>query len=384
MNKSLIALAICTFALGITEFGMMGILGDVARGVDVSIVKAGHLISAYSTGVAVGAPALVLLRKMPLKRVLLLLAAIITAGNTLTALAPGYVTLLCARFLAGLPHGAFFGVGAIVCTELAANGKGASAVAVMVGGMTVANMVGVPLATFMSNLLSWRMAFAIVAISAAIGLVAIRCWVPVLKPLPDSGRMRDQFHFLRHAAPWLIYCGVFFGQASVYCWLSYIDPIMTKVTGFATGDMSWIMIVVGFGMVAGNLAAGKLADRFGASLTCGWLAVLSMVLMPAIYLCVHLKWASIILAFLAPAVLFGIGGPLQYIIVRFAKGGEMLGGAGIQIAFNVSNAMSAALGGMMISMGLGYASPALAGFPLAAISAAALFILHRRYGAQGA
>lgn len=384
MNKSLIALAIGTFALGVAEFGMMGILGDVAKSIDVDIVNAGHLISAYSLGVAIGAPGLIFLRKMPLRKLLLLLAALIAIGNGLTSVSPNYILLLIARFISGLPHGAFFGAGAIVCTELAEKGKGATAVATMVGGMTVANVVGVPGATFISNVMTWRLAFGIVAAIGALAWLGIKCWVPVLKPLPSSGGIKGQFAFLRKAAPWLIYGGVFFGQASVYCWLSYIEPIMTRVTGFTSGNMTWIMMVVGLGMVIGNITAGKLADRFGASAVCGIIATLVVVIMPTIYFCAGIKWVSVLLAFLASAALFGIGGPLQYIIVRFARGGEMLGGAGIQIAFNVSNAVAAALGGAVINMGMGISAPALVGAPLAAVGAVSLFILHRKYAAQGA
>lgn len=269
MKKSLLALAAGTFALGIAEFGMMGILGDVARGVDVDIVKAGKLISAYSLGVAIGAPILVLMRKSPLRHVLLCLAAMIAVGNLLTALAPNYITLLAARFISGLPHGAFFGTGAIVCAEIADKGKGASAVAIMVGGMTVANVIGVPGATFISNMLSWRLAFATISLIGLIAWIGIRCWVPVLKPLPESGGMKGEFAFLKSPAPWLIYGCVFFGQASVYCWLSYIEPIMTHVSGFPNADMTWIMMIVGVGMVVGNLVSGKLADRYGVSKVCG-------------------------------------------------------------------------------------------------------------------
>ncbi|WP_289732523.1 MFS transporter [uncultured Duncaniella sp.] len=383
MQRGLIALAIGTFALGIAEFGMMGILSDVTRSVNVSVVDGGHLISAYSLGVAIGAPMLIFLRKMPLKRLLLLLAVIITAGNTMAALLTGFPMLLCARFLSGLPHGAFFGAGAIVCSRLASPGHGAQAVAVMVGGMTVANVAGVPAATLISNLFNWRIAFAMVALFGGLALVGIRAWIPRLEPLPDSG-MKGQFRFLKSAAPWLIYAGVFFGQASVYCWFSYVDPIMTKVTGFTGSAMTWVMMLAGIGMVTGNAIAGKLADRFGVARVCGTLAASMLAVMPMLYLFADVKIASLALMFLATGALFGIGGPLQYLIVRFAKGGEMLGGAGIQIAFNVSNAVSAALGGIAIHHGFGLASPALVGVPFAAVGAAALFILRSKYKTQGA
>ncbi|MDE7474087.1 MAG: MFS transporter [Duncaniella sp.] len=383
MQRGLVALAIGTFALGIAEFGMMGILGDVARGVDVSIVEAGHLISAYSLGVAIGAPMLIFLHKLPLRRLLMMLALLICLGNTMAALAPTYGVLLAARLLSGLPHGAFFGAGAIVCSRLAEPGKGAQAVAVMVGGMTVANVAGVPAATLVSNIVNWRMAFGIVALFGLLALAGIRSWIPRLEPVPDTG-IKGQFRFLRSSAPWLIYAGVFFGQASVYCWLSYVEPIMTNVTGFTTSGMTWIMMLAGVGMVTGNAIAGKLADRYGVARVCGTLAASMIVVMPLLYFCSGMKVPSLILMFVATGALFGIGGPLQYLIVRFAKGGEMLGGAGIQIAFNVSNAVSAALGGLAIHNGFGLASPALVGVPFSIVGAAALFTLRRKFKAQGA
>lgn len=378
MNKGLYALAIGTFALGIAEFGMMGVLGEVAKGVDVSISQAGHLISAYSLGVAVGAPMLIVLRRMSLKRLMLLLAAVIFVGNLCVSLSPGFVTLLCSRFVSGLPHGAFFGAGAIVCSRLAEKGHGAQAVAILVGGMTIANLVGVPLSTFICSLTNWRVTFGIVAAVGLLALVTIRVWLPYLAPLPDTG-IKGQFKFLGKAAPWLIYGGVFFGQASVYCWFSYIEPIMTHVTGFSLQAMSWVMVIAGAGMVVGNYVAGKLADRYRASVVTGCIAAVLVLVMPAVYLCATMKVPSLILMFIATAGLFGIGGPLQYIIVRFAKGGEMLGGAGIQIAFNVSNALSAALGGLAIHHGFGLASPALVGVPFALIGAIMLFTLSRKY-----
>ena len=383
MKKSLVALAVGTFSLGISEFGMMGILSDVASGVGVDIATAGHLVSAYSLGVAVGAPMLIAMRRLPLKRLMLLLSAVIAIGNAVAAAAPGFYTLVCARFISGLPHGAFFGAGAIVCSRLADNGHGAKAVAVMIGGMAIANVAGVPAATFISNIFSWRAAFAIVMIFSVLTFAGLKVWMPFLEVSPDNG-VKGQFRFLRGTAPWLIYGGVFFGQAGVYCWLSYIEPIMTGVTGFSPADMTWVMMLVGLGMVVGNALSGRLADRYHASLVCGFIAVAMVVVMPLIYFCSGYKVPSLVLSFLAAAAMFGNGGPLQNNIVRFAKGGEMLGGAGIQIAFNVSNAFSAAIGGAAINHGLGIASPALIGGPFAIVGAIMLFMLYRDYGTRGA
>ena len=378
MRKSLLAIAIVTFSLGITEFGMMGILEDVAHSLGISVVEAGHFITAYSVGVAVGAPLLVLLRKWPLKKLLLLLVSVILIGNACTAASPGYLTMLMSRFISGLPHGAFFGAAAIVAERISAEGHKAESVAIVLGGMPVANMVGVPLATFLSNTIDWRMAFIVVSACALIGLIAIKSYLPALPALPDTG-IKGQFHFLTKPGPWLVYAGVFFGQASVYCWLSYIAPMMTQVTHFSQSAMTWIMVVVGFGMVVGNSVAGKLSDRYPVSLVTAIIAASLVIIMPALYLCAGCKLPSVIFAFIAPACLFGVGGPLQYLIVRYAKGGEMLGGAGIQIAFNVSNALSASLGGLAIHQGFGYASPALVGVPFALIGSIALFILYMKY-----
>ena len=377
MTRSFVALALATFALGIAEFGMMGILGDVASGVGVPISTAGHLISAYSLGVAVGAPMLIVLRRMPLRRLLLLLAAVIALGNAAAMAAPGFHTLLCARFISGLPHGAFFGTGAIVCQRLARPGFGAQAVSIMVGGMTVANLVGVPLATFGCTIAGWRFAFGVTALSAVLAVWAIHRWVPVMDSLPDTG-IRGQFRFLRHAAPWLIYAGVFFGQASVYCYLSYVEPAMTHLAGFSMADMSWIMMVAGLGMVVGNAMAGRMADRYGEARVSGMIALALTGVMTAVYFCASDGPVAVALLFVATAGLFGIGGPLQFLIVRYARGGEMLGGAGIQIAFNVSNAVSALIGGLAIGHGLSLASPALIGAPLALIGAGALIYLAAR------
>lgn len=378
MKKSLLSLSFGTFALGVAEFGMMGILNEIAADIDISVVQAGNLISAYAAGVAVGAPGLIFLRRMELRRLMLLLASVIAIGNAMVAFSPSYVFLLIARFISGLPHGAYFGAGAIVCTRLADSGKGASAVAVLIGGMTVANLVGVPGFTYVCHALSWRLPFGIVAIAGIITFFSVRFWMPRIEALPDSG-LKGQFRFLSCPAPWLIYSGIFFGQMSVYMWLSYISPIMTSVTGFPESSMTYIMVVVGAGMVFGNIVSGKMADRYAPAKVSMVIAALIVVVMPLIWLLSSYRLPSLILAFIAPGLLFGLGGPPQFLIVGYSRGGEMLGGAGIQIAFNVSNAVAAAIGGAIIRHGFGYASPAIAGVPCAIIAAVAFLILYRRY-----
>lgn len=381
--KSLLALACGTFALGIAEFSMMGILSPVALAMGVTIPQAGDFISAYALGVSLGAPLPLLFRRHSLKSILLGLCLIILIGNFLTSLSNGYLALICARFLSGLPHGAYFGVAAIVATALVERGQKATAIAIMVAGMSVANVIGVPAATWLTHIFSWRLAFLIAAAAGGFALAGIWRWVPRLPPRPDRG-LRGEFVFLKTLPPWLIYAGTFLGQGSIYCWYSYMEPIMLEVAHVPPGAMTWVMTVAGTGMVIGGLLCGRLADRYRPALVSGLTALTAAPLLGLIYLCSANAVLSTILTFLGAAALFGLGGPLQYLIVRFAPGGEILGGAGIQIAFNVSNACAAFMGGLTIRAGWGLASPALVGIPMAAASAAVLFLLYRRYGREGA
>ena len=261
MKKSLIALAFGTLGLGIAEFVMMGILPDVAKDLGISIPMAGHFISAYALGVCVGAPVLTLARKYPLKHILLVLVTLIMIGNICAATAPNYWILLAARFISGLPHGAYFGVGSIVAERLADKGKGSEAVSIMIAGMTIANLFGVPLGTSLSTMLSWRATFLLVGIWGIVILYYIWRWVPHVEGLKDTG-FKGQFHFLKTPAPWLILGATALGNGGVFCWYSYINPMLTNISGFSTESITPLMILAGFGMVMGNLISGRLSDRY--------------------------------------------------------------------------------------------------------------------------
>lgn len=378
MNKGLLSLSGGTFALGISEFAMMGILGELARDLGVAIPEAGYLISAYATGVCVGAPALLFARRMALKRLMLLLAAVIAAGNLFAALAPGYWWLMAARFVSGLPHGAFFGVGAIVARKLAVPGRESSAVAVMIAGMTVATVVGVPAATYLSSAMSWRPAFGIVALAGALTFVAMYCWIPDVPGLEDNG-FKGQFRFLRTLPPWLIFGGVLLGQIGIYCWYSYIDPQLLYVSDFSAGILTWLMALAGLGMFAGNLVAGRLGDRYKPALVAAWVQVAAIPVLVMFFFLASVKPAAVVLLFLGTAVLFGSGSPLQSDIVGYSRGGEMLGAACIQVAYNAGNAIAAWIGGRVIALGAGYTASALAGCPVVACGCVLLFILYRKY-----
>lgn len=360
MKKSLIALAFGTLGLGIAEFVMMGILPDVAHDLNISISTAGHLISAYALGVCVGAPLLILARRYQLKNILLILVAIIMAGNTLAALAPNYWMLLLARFISGLPHGAYFGVGSIVADKLADKGKGSEAVSIMVAGMTIANLFGVPLGTSLSAAISWRLTFLLVGGWGIIILYYIWRWVPQVEKLPNTG-FKGQFRFLKSLAPWLLILATMFGNGGVFCWYSYINPLLTHVSGFHPGNITFLMILAGLGMVIGNLVSGRLSDRYKpgrvAACTQGGISLILL----SIFFLAFIPWLSVILMCLCTAGLFALSSPQQILLIRYSPGGEMLGAASVQVAFNLGNALGAYCGGLPLQAGLGYQYPALYG-----------------------
>ena len=378
MNKGLFALALGTFALGITEFLMMGILSNIATSMDVTITRAGHFISAYAAGVCIGAPGLLFARKLPLKKLMTILAALITIGNLLTALAPSYLTFIAARFLSGLPHGAYFGVGAIVARKLVTPGKEASAVSLMIAGMTVATLAGVPAGTFITNNFHWRTAFFIVAFSGLCTLLAIHFLVRDVGKLPDMG-FKGQFRFLRTLPPWLIFGGVILGQIGIYSWYSYIDPALLHVCGFSPLTMPWLMAIAGFGMFAGNLVAGRLGIRFKPSAVAVCVQASAIPILLLFFFFAHIQAAAAILMVLGTAALFGSGSPLQSDIVGYSRGGEMLGAACIQIAYNAGNAIAAWFGGKVINYTDSYMAPAVVGLPLVAVGALMLMYLYYHY-----
>ena len=378
MKKGLLALALGTFTLGITEFIIEGILTDVSRDMQVSIPEAGHLISVYALGVCVGAFSLIFMYKCRPKKILMLLASMITLGAVIASVAPDYWTLLCARFIQGLPHGAYFGTGTIVAVKIAREGRGTSAVAMMCAGMPFANLLGVPLGTFLSHALSWRIPFVMAIVLGLLTICMIHWCVPDVEALPNHG-IKAQFRFLRNKAPWLIIAATFLGNGGILCWFSYISPLLQTEAGFSPGSISLLMILAGLGMVTGNLISGPLSDRFRPGrVTCCLQFIASAALLLTFFFA-GTGWVAAVLMFICCACLFGIGSPEQYLIVKHSEGGEMLGGCCIQGAFNLGNAVGASLGGIPVAMGLGYNFPALIGVPMALAGALCLLVFHRKY-----
>ena len=369
--KSLVALSLGTLGVCMSEFSIMGILPEVAHSLSVSIPDAGHFISAYALGVCVGAPLTVLVaRSRPLRSILLALMLVFIAGNTLTALAPNASMMLAARFIAGMPHGAYFGVASIVADKLAGRAFSVLAVSIVVSGATIANLVGVPGATLVTQILSWRVAYGIVAGVGLLVIIGVRAWVPQLPGLKDTG-FRGQFRFLKFPAPWLIFLAIVLGNGGMFCWYSYISPFMGKVAGIDSVHMTLVMALAGLGMVLGNALSGRLSIRFPPTgIAEGMLAVMGTALLLVFFSGQHAA-AALALMFICTACLFGVSAPQQMLLLQNAKDGEMLGAALAQVGFNIGNAIGAYCGGLSIAAGYGYGSTALIG----ALFAAAGFLL---------
>lgn len=375
---SLLVLAVGTFLLGMAEFVIEGILPDLARDLNISIPMAGHAISIYALGVCVGATFLIALHKLRPKHIILGLVSLVFIGALLSVTAQSYVWLLAARFISGLPHGAYYGVGTIVAYRLADESHKTRAVAVMCAGMTFANLLGNPVATLLSGTLSWRLAFAVIAVGSLIDLLLVARFVPNLDPLPGSG-YKGQFRFLRHLDPWLIILATMFGNGGILAWYSYISPALVDEGGLSASLLPLYMAVAGLGMVIGNLLSGWMSDKYKAGLTAMVLQGVAGLALLAVFFTVEWGYVHLALMFVCCGCLFGMGTPEQLLIIEHSKGGEMLGGCCIQIAFNFGNAAGAFLGGLPISWGMGYAWPAMVGMPFVALGFLLLLAFHRRY-----
>ena len=356
MKKGLYALS-----FGIAEFIMMSILPDVAAGFDISLSEAGHLISAYALGVCVGAPLVVVVaRSWPLRTILLALVGLFVAGNLRMPLSADYWMGLCARFVSGLPHGAYFGVGSIVASRLAEKGKSTSAVAIMIMGMTIANLFGVPAGNFLGHFLSWRLVFVIAALWGGVTIWFIRRWVPVLPALPATN-LKGQFRFLRRPEPWMLIAATMLGNGGAFCWYSYVNPLMTEVSGFSVGTMPVLMLLAGASMCVGNYLGGHLSDRFTPGIVAMSMQFLMFASLLLIYFFASYGFLSALLMCVCTGCLFAVSSPQQLLLLQYSPGGEMMGGAMVQLAFNLGNAVGAYFGGLSIEHGAGLESTALIG-----------------------
>src|ERR1700730_10423110 len=265
VRRALLALAVGGFAIGTGEFVMMGLLPQVASDLSVSIPKAGELISAYALGVVVGAPLLTAASvRYRRKTVLIVLMSWFAAGNLLSAVAPSFGLVLLARFATGLPHGAFFGAGAGVAGSLVDRKRSNSAMAVMFAGLTVANIVGVPLTTVLGQHAGWRLVYALVGVIAAFAVLAVALAVPSSAAPAKHASLRGELRAFAKPEVWLVLGVAMLGGGGLFATFSYIAPMMTDITGYADASLTWLLVLFGLGMTAGNLVGARLSDRFPA------------------------------------------------------------------------------------------------------------------------
>ncbi|WP_318203863.1 MFS transporter [Streptomyces sp. SCL15-4] len=367
MPLALLALAVGAFGIGTTEFVMMGLLPDVADDLHISIPTAGHLVSAYALGVVIGAPLLAALTaRMSRRTVLIALMVLFVAGNALSAFAPGNGSLLAARFLSGLPHGAFFGVGAVVATAMVPPERKARSVSLMFLGLTVANIAGVPAATLMGQHLGWRATFLAVG---AIGLAAIASLAFLIPrdhaPAPAAG-LRGELAALRSVPVWLALGTTVAGFGALFAAYSYVTPMLTDAAGYAETSVTLLLALFGVGATAGNLLGGRLADHSLRGTLFGGLVSLTLVLL-LFPLLMRAQWSAALAVALLGMAAFVTGSPLQLMVMEKASAAPSLASSANQAAFNLANAGGAWLGGAALAAGFGTTSPALAGALLAVL-----------------
>ncbi|MFE6362519.1 MFS transporter [Streptomyces sp. NPDC057806] len=368
MPLALLALAVGAFGIGTTEFVMMGLLPDVAADLGISIPAAGHLVSAYALGVVVGAPLLAAgTARMSRRTVLIGLMVLFVVGNVLSALAPGNGSLLAARFLSGLPHGAFFGVGAVVATTLVAPERKARSVSLMFLGLTVANIAGVPVATLMGQHLGWRATFLGVSAIGVAAIVSLTLLIPRTDaPGAASSGLRGEVAALRSLPVWLALGTTVAGFGALFAAYSYITPMLTDAAGYADASVTVLLALFGVGATAGNLLGGRLADHALRATLFGGLVSLALVL--ALFpLLMSSAWSAAVAVVLLGTAAFVTGSPLQLMVMEKASAAPSLASSANQAAFNLANAGGAWIGGLALAAGFGVTSPALAGAALAVL-----------------
>ncbi|GGS95437.1 MFS transporter [Streptomyces chromofuscus] len=370
MPLALLALAVGAFGIGTTEFVMMGLLPDVADDLHTSIPTAGHLVSAYALGVVIGAPLLAAVTaRMSRRTVLIGLMALFVVGNALSAFAPDHHWLLAARFLSGLPHGAFFGVGAVVATGMVAPERKARSVSLMFLGLTVANVAGVPVATLMGQHLGWRATFLAVSAIGVAAIASLAVLIPHDRTHASASGLRGELAALRSLPVWLALGTTVAGFGALFAAYSYITPMLTDSAGYAETSVTLLLALFGVGATVGNLLGGRLADHAMRGTLFGGLASLVVVLALFPVLMAD-RWSAALGVTLLGTAAFVTGSPLQMMVMEKASTAPSLASSANQAAFNLANAGGAWIGGLALAAGFGTTSPATAGAALAVLGIA--------------
>lgn len=369
MPFPLLVLALSAFAIGTTEFVIMGLLPEVAADLGVSIPGAGWLVTGYALGVAIGAPFMALATaRLPRRKALIVLMGIFILGNLLCALAASYGLLMLARVVTALCHGAFFGIGAVVAAGLVPPSRRASAVAMMFTGLTLANVLGVPLGTALGQAAGWRSTFW------AVTLIGVAALIGLVRALPDDHAhgptsIRSEFAALRNRGLWLALSITVMFAAAMFALFTYVAPLLREVTGLTAQGVTWTLLLIGLGLTVGNVIGGRCADRHLAATLVGAFAAMALA-------SAALSWTSggVLSAettlFLWAASAFALVPALQVNVVSFGQGAPNLVSTLNIGAFNVGNALGAWVGGAVLTQGLG-----LTNVPLAAAGLAVLGLL---------
>jgi MFS transporter, DHA1 family, inner membrane transport protein len=386
---ALLSLAIGSFGIGMTEFVIMGLLPNVAEELlpiawsaqpDEAIARAGWLISLYALGVVIGAPTIAgSVARFPRHRVMIVLALALTLFNGLAVIAPTFETVAISRFLAGLPHGAYFGIGALVAAELLGPGNRAKGVAFVLTGLTVANVVGVPLGTLLGQQFGWRIAFLVVTGVFALATIAIAVTVPHLAGDPGR-RLRDELRVFRVGQVWFALGIGAIGFGGFFAMYSYIAPMVTDLAGAPEWAVSVVLVIVGIGMTVGNLVGGHLADL---DLRTWLLRGLLLLAAASALLALTAGWI-VTLAVFAFAVAFAgaaLSPSIQTRLMDVAGDNQSIAAAMNHSSLNIGNSLGAFLGGVVIAAGWGFAAPAWVGAVLAVAGLGVAVVSYRVQGA---
>lgn len=375
---ALVALALGGVAIGLTEFAAMGLLPDIARGLlpqeyarssSDAVARAGWTITAYALGVVVGAPLIAALSaRLPRKKLVLGLLALFAVGTVASAIAPTFDLVLVARFAAALPHGAYFGAAGLLAATLMGPGNEARGFATVLSGLTVSNVVGVPLITRLGQAADWRVAYLVIAGVFVLTLLAVLAVVPEVAATVD-GSPAAELRSLRSSQVWLVAATGAVGFAGFFAVNTYIAPVTTDVAGLSATTVPWALVAVGLGMTVGNALGGWFADRdLQRSMVIGFVAM--TVSIAAFSLVASTRVGLFVGAFLVGATSLYLGPVLQARLITVAPRAQMMGAALNQSAMNIANSLGAALGSVAIAAGLGYLAPARVGVVLAIVGLA--------------
>jgi len=382
MPLALFALAVASFGIGTTEFVIMGLLPDLAADLGVSIPAAGLLITGYAMGVVVGGPIIAIATaKLPRKTTLVGLAILFVIGNLLCAIAPDYATLMAARVFTAFGHGAFFGIGSIVAADLVPRNQRARAMAMLFAGLTLANILGVPAGTALGHAFGWRSTFWVVVGIGILSVAAIAAWVPAAKGVRIPVSLISEFRVFRNVQVWLAMAISVVTAASLFSVFTYIAPILQEVTGISPQGTTWVLLLFGVGITIGNLVGGRLADWKLMATVIGALILLAVILVQ-FTLTSHSVIGASVTVFLWGLVLFVLVPPLQMRVIECAGEAPNLASTLNQGAFNLGNAGGAWIGGIALTLGVGYDRLPIVG-ALLAIVALAIAVTSRRLARRG-